>query len=227
MQGENNIQKIFSRNLKKLLSDRDVTQLELSKYLGVSNTTVYNYVNGFNMPRMDKIDKICDFFGISRSTLIEDGEPDDSQSTLNLPKDEPILEKSKKIVKIPVLGTIAAGIPIEAIENIEDYEELIISNSESEKNYFCIKVKGDSMEPRIKNGDLIICKKQSDVDNGDIAAVLVNGHEATVKKIKKDANGIWLIPNNPMYEPRFYNNAEINSCPVTILGKVIELRGKF
>lgn len=206
--------------LKELRKENNYSQEDIANYLDITQGAYAHYEGGRTNPPFKIIAKLSKLYNVSVEYLM-------ALSDDRKPQDEPILEKSKKIVKIPVLGTIAAGIPIEAIENIEDYEELIIPNSESEKNYFCIKVKGDSMEPRIKNGDLIICKKQSDVDNGDIAAVLVNGHEATVKKIKKDTNGIWLIPNNPMYEPRFYNNTEINSYPVTILGKVIELRGKF
>ena len=83
------------------------------------------------------------------------------------------------------------------------------------------------MEPRIKDGDVVIVQKQDDCDSGDVAVVLVNGDEATVKRIKKEPEGIMLIPNNPSYEPKFYSNAEIENLPVKILGKVVELRAKF
>lgn len=84
------------------------------------------------------------------------------------------------------------------------------------------------MEPRILDGDVVIVKKQEDVESGDVAIVLVNGNEATVKRVKKQKNGITLIANNiSVYEPHYYSNEEIEDLPVRILGKVVELRGKF
>ncbi|MGM9621735.1 MAG: LexA family protein, partial [Butyricicoccus porcorum] len=92
--------------------------------------------------------------------------------------------------------------------------------------HFGLRVRGQSMEPRILEGDVIIVRKQEDVDSGDTAIVLVNGYEATVKKIKKTDEGIALIPNNPAFDTIFYSNREIVELPVQILGKVVELRGK-
>ena len=83
------------------------------------------------------------------------------------------------------------------------------------------------MSPRFLEGDVVIVKKQNNIENGEIAIVLVNGNEATVKKIKKMDNGIMLIPLNNSYEPIFYNVDEINTLPVQIIGKVVELRGKI
>ena len=84
------------------------------------------------------------------------------------------------------------------------------------------------MEPRMLEGDVVIVKRQDDVESGDVAIVLVNGDEATVKKIKKMDTGITLIATNTsVYEPHFYSNEEIETLPVQILGKVVELRGKF
>ena len=90
-----------------------------------------------------------------------------------------------------------------------------------------MRVKGSSMEPRIREGDVVIVRKQEDVNTGDTAVVLVNGDSATVKRIKKEPGGISLIPNNPAYDVKFYSNAEIITTPVTIIGRVVELRGKF
>lgn len=84
------------------------------------------------------------------------------------------------------------------------------------------------MEPRMMEGDVVIVRRQDDVDSGDVAIVLVNGNEATVKRIKKQEDGITLIATNTsVYEPHFYSNKEIQSLPVQILGKVVELRGKL
>lgn len=206
--------------LKELRLENNYSQEEVANYLYITQGAYAHYEGGRSQPPLKIIAKLATLYNVSVEYLM-------AITDNRKPLKDPILGDAKKIIKVPVLGTIAAGVPIEAIENIEDYEDVIVPKSENEKSYFCIRVKGNSMEPRIKDGDLIICKKQNDVDTGDIAAVLVNGHEATVKKIKKDENGIWLIPNNPMYETRFFSNNEISSYPITILGKVVELRGKF
>ena len=128
---------------------------------------------------------------------------------------------------IPVLGDVAAGIPIETVENIVDYEEIDAALA-STGEFFGLRIKGDSMEPRIREGDVVIVRKQSDADTGDTAVILVNGDSATVKRIKKEPDGdLWLIPNNPAYDTRHYTPEEIQHLPVSIIGKVVELRGKF
>ena len=127
---------------------------------------------------------------------------------------------------IPVLGKVVAGYPIEAVENILDYEE-ISDEMAQQGDFFALQVKGDSMEPRIKEGDVVIVRKQEDVDSGDIAIMLVNGDEATIKKVQKFSGGINLIPSNSSYEVITYTNKEVLSLPVRCLGKVVELRAKF
>ena len=135
-------------------------------------------------------------------------------------------ENPAAILSVPVLGDVAAGIPIEAIQDIVDYEELDKAMTGT-GDYFGLRLKGDSMEPRMRDGDVVIVRKQSDAENGDIVVAMVNGDNATVKRIKKGLSGITLIPNNPAYDPMFYTNEEIAQLPVRILGKVVELRAKF
>lgn len=120
-----------------------------------------------------------------------------------------------------------AGIPLDAIEEIIDYEEIPKSMSATGE-FFALQVKGDSMLPTLKDGDVVIVKKQPTVDSGDIAIVLVNGNEATVKEVKESPGGITLIGHNvAVYTPQFYSNEEIKSLPVEVLGKVVEMRRKF
>lgn len=128
--------------------------------------------------------------------------------------------------RIPVLGSVPAGIPIEAIQDVIDYEE-IDSDTASKGEYFALKIKGDSMEPRICEGDVVIVKKQDDVESGDIAIVMVNGNDATIKRLIKYQDGIRLIPSNPVYEPIYFTNKEILEKPVKVIGKVIENRQKY
>lgn len=129
-------------------------------------------------------------------------------------------------VWVPVLGKIAAGIPIEAVEEILDYEEIPASLA-SQGEFFALKVSGNSMEPRILDGDVVIVRQQSDADSGEVVVVIVNGEAVTVKRIKKRPEGIMLMPTNPAYTTMFYSNKEIEELPVVIIGKVVELRGKF
>lgn len=132
-----------------------------------------------------------------------------------------------KGVKIPVLGCIATGIPIETTEDILDYEEITPELAATGK-FFALKIHGRSMEPRMLDGDVVIVKRQDDVESGDIAIILVNGNEATVKRVKKQTDGITLIATNTsVYEPHFYSNKEIKKLPVQILGKAVELKGKL
>jgi repressor LexA len=94
--------------------------------------------------------------------------------------------------------------------------------------FFGLRIKGSSMEPRIRDGDVVIVRRQEDAETSDTAVILVNGDSATVKRIKKDPDGsLWLLPNNPAYDPQHYSPAEIATLPVRIIGKVVELRGKF
>ena len=127
-------------------------------------------------------------------------------------------------VSIPVFASVQAGLPLEAVENIVDYEE-ISPNLQGE--YFALRIKGDSMTPRICEGDVVIVKKQPDIESGSVAIVLVNGYEATVKKVIKGRDYITLIGFNPSFEPITYTKQEIETLPVQIIGKVIEIRGKL
>lgn len=133
---------------------------------------------------------------------------------------------SKKGFSINVLGRVAAGIPIEAITDIIDTEEITEELAKT-GTFFGLKIKGNSMEPRILDGDIVIVRQQSDAENGDIVIATVNGDDATCKRLRKYRDGIELISNNPSYEPMYYSNEEIESKPVRIIGKVVELRGKF
>ena len=137
--------------------------------------------------------------------------------------------KIEKGVRIPVLGKVAAGIPIEAIENYntDEWEE-IPEEMASKAEYFALKIQGESMEPKFSDGDVVIVRKQDDLESGEIGVVIINGSDATVKKVMKQDNGILLVASNQsVYPPKFYDNKTINSLPVKILGKVVELRAKF
>ena len=208
-----NQQEIISENLKRLLDEHDTTQKALAQYLSLSSQAVNRWVLGISAPNMDKIDGICKFFGISNEELLVE-QPDVANAIRT------------KGVKIPVLGYVAGGIPLEMVTDIIDDEEIPIELART-GTMFGLKIRGDSMTPRIKDGDVVIVRSQPDVDSGQIAIVAVNGDTATCKQIKKHHDGIELIPFNPSHPTRFFSHEQVTRIPVTIIGKVVELRAKF
>lgn len=201
--------KFFSSNLRKYMSLNNKTQVDLINDLGFNKSAVSTWCNGTRLPRMDKVDALAKYFGIRRSDLIEDKS-----------------ESKIKPTTIPVLGSVPAGIPIEAIQDIIDYEEIDAATA-AKGEYFALQVKGSSMEPRICEGDIVIVRKQDDVESGEIAIVMVNGDNATIKRLLKYEDGIRLMPTNPAYEPLYFTNDEILEKPVKVIGKVIENRQKY
>lgn len=127
---------------------------------------------------------------------------------------------------IPVLGRVAAGSPIEAYEDVLDWVE-IPDNMASSGEYFALKIQGDSMEPQISSGDNVIVRRQDTAEDGDHVIALINGNDATCKRLKKYKDGIALISNNPAYSPMYFSGTEVESTPVLILGVVVESRHKF
>lgn len=191
------------------MSLNNKTQVDLINDLGFNKSAVSTWCNGTRLPRMDKVDALAKYFGIRRSDLIEDKS-----------------ESKIKPTTIPVLGSVPAGIPIEAIQDIIDYEEIDAATA-VKGEYFALQVKGSSMEPRICEGDIVIVRKQDDVESGEIAIVMVNGDNATIKRLLKYEDGIRLMPTNPAYEPLYFTNDEILEKPVKVIGKVIENRQKY
>lgn len=200
----------MGNNLKKYLKINNISRNQLSESLGISYSTISDWINGKAYPRIDKIEMMANYFGINKSDLVE----------------EHFTEQKPQGLKIPVLGTVAAGIPISAVEDILDYEE-VPQSWENQGEFFGLRIKGDSMQPKIDDGDVVIVRQQSDANSGDTVIALVNGDDATCKKLQKTENGIMLVSTNPNYLPMFYSNEEIATKPVVILGKVVELRSKF
>ena len=198
--------RIFSKNLNYYISNSGKQQKEIAVDLGISPTT-------FNTWCVGKVQAIADYFNIGKSDLIDD-------------KSNLIGKRTKKGIVINVLGRVAAGIPIEAIEDIIDTEEISEELAKT-GDFFGLQIHGDSMEPRMCEGDIVIVRKQEDAESGDIVIAMVNGDDATCKRLRKYRDGIELISNNPAYKPMFFSNREIAEKPVKIIGKVVELRGKF
>lgn len=198
--------------LIEALNNTSLKQADLVRMTGIDKSSISLYFSGKVIPKGDKLYKLSIALGVTPEWL----------SGFNVP----MTPKDKRTFKIPVLGTVRAGYPAEAVENILDYEE-ITEEMASNGEYFALRVNGDSMEPRFVDGDVVIVRKQEDVDSGDIAIMLVNGDEATIKKVQKFDGGINLIPSNTAYDVLTYSNKDIEQLPVQCIGKVIELRAKF
>ena len=200
---------IMANNIRFYLSQNGISQTEICQTLGFSMSTFSDWVHARTYPRIDKIELMANYFGIEKSDLVEER------------------TKSQRAgVAINVLGRVAAGIPINAITEIIDTEE-ISEDLAKTGDFFAPKIKGDSMDPRIVDGDVVIVKQQEDAENGDTVIALVNGDDAVCKRLRKYRDGLELISNNPAYAPMFFDKETIETKPVRIIGKVVELRGKF
>ncbi len=204
---------MFSNNLKVHRKRAGLTQVELANKLHVANGTVAMWETGKREPNFETIQKIAELFNVTVDDLIGSSR-------------EGIAPSKKKGVKIPVLGRVAAGIPITAIEEVLDYEEIEESLAKT-GDFYGLQIRGTSMEPKFSEGDVVIVRQQSDVESGEIAIVLVNGDDATCKCVVKHENGLSLISLNPSFPPKFFTDQEVEQLPVRIIGRVMELRAKF
>ena len=203
--------------IKELRLAKNITQEELGKVLNVQKAAISKYENGRVEPSIEVLKLASKFFDVSTDYLL--GRSDSPIVSCASPSKE-------KTIRIPILGRVAAGNPIGAIEEIIGWEE-IPKKLAAGSTCFALRVCGRSMEPRILAGDIVIVRQQPNVDSGDIAVVLIGNEEATLKRVKKQKDGIILVANNPaVYEPHFYSNREIKNSPVRILGKVVEIRCK-
>ncbi len=199
---------MFFKRLKELRVSRNMTQSQLADLLGVAKSTVSMYENGRREPDLETLEAIADIFNVDLNSLASSK---DTNVFFKIPNIMPLPET--KVV--PLLGDIACGEPILATENIADYVKIDMSVDAD----FALRCKGDSMiNARIFDGDIVYIRQQSDVDDGEIAAVLI-GEEATLKKVYKTESKIVLRPCNPMYEDIVYSCDELND--IRILGKAI------
>ena len=217
-----------TERINQLMKEKRLRQIDVlnlakpfqQKYnIKFSKSHLSQYVNGKSNPDNEKIFLLSKVFGVTEAWLLG----------YNVPRYERIENTGPQTpqgLKIPVLGTVAAGIPISAVEEILDYEE-VPQSWKNQGEFFGLRIKGDSMKPDINHGDTVIVRKQSTANNGDVVITLVNGDDVTCKKFEKLDNGIILISNNSEYSPMYFSNEEVVTKPVVILGRVVELRRKF
>lgn len=207
----------FGENLRRLRIKNNLSMDEFcddfnTKFdSGLNKSTVSRYERSLQEPMMSTACNIAKYFNVDVLELLYEPQG-------GAPK--------TKGVRIPVLGKVAAGVPIEAIEDVIDYEEIPESMSRS-ADYFGLQIRGDSMEPQLEENDVIIVRQQETAESGEIVVALINGNDATVKRLKRSTDGIMLIPNNPQYEPLYFSNSEIERLPVRIIGKAVEVRRKL
>ena len=194
--------------LKSLRLQNNKTQTDMAKILNVAKSTVSMYERNQREPGADILKKYAQTFDVTLDYILGNERPVEGQD----------------YITINVYGSIPAGIPIEAIEEITDTEDLSLKEYDKNKTYLGLKVDGDSMYPKYLDGDTVIIEKTPDCETGTDAAVYVNGYEATLKTVIKNENGtITLRPINPTYSPTTYGEGD---DPVRILGVVKEIRRK-
>lgn len=203
---------VMAKNIRSQMESAGVTATDVCSTLGIPMATFSDWIHAKTYPRIDKVEMLANYFGVSKADLIE--EP-------ATPKDAVPYEPRHKA---PILGTIPAGYPVLAFEDILGYEDIPYSD---EKNYFFLKVHGNSMEPLINTGDMVLIRKQRFAENGQIVAARVNGDEATLKRYKRQDNTVLLLPENQEYNPYVISAKDFDSGYASIIGVVVELRRKF
>ena len=202
--------------ISELRKKLGISQAELSKKLGVAQNTISNWENGNRQPDNDILNKLADIFNTTIDYILG-REENISPATLE-----------RSVVDVNVYGTIPAGIPIEAIEDVIGTEQIPASWLSGGREYFALVVRGDSMYPSYLDGDTVIVRKESTCQTGDDCVVYVNGYDATLKRVKlHDDGSIEICPLNPNYAPRRYSRDEAAALPVQIGGVVVELRRRM
>ena len=196
--------------IKELRNEQNIKQAELASVVKVSQAALSGYETGKYEADIETYKRIADYFSVSLDYLL-------GKETL-----------PSNAIKIPVLGSVPAGIPLEAIEDVIDWEEIPQSLASGGKEYFALQVEGDSMYPDYLPGDIVIVQKTPVCASGDDCVVYVNGYDASLKQVRLDEKHgtLTIVPKNPSYPPRTFSKEEIQSLPVTIAGVVVELRRK-
>ncbi len=206
----------LGENIRYLRIKNGFSQDDIAEKLGYkSYTTIQKWESGVSEPPIKKLKELSELFKTDMNEMANS----DMTSVSLAPS-------TRHAVIINVLGRVAAGIPIEAVTDIIDTEEIPADMAKT-GTFFGLQIHGDSMEPRMCDGDVVIVRQQDDAESGDIVIALVNGDDATCKRLRKYRDGIELISNNPAYAPMFFSNEDVINKPVRIIGKVVELRGKL
>ena len=215
------VENSIASQIKKLRKSRGWTQPQLADQLSVSKQTISNWETGIKVPRMGSLQKLADLFNVRIGEITNASIDDNDISKINKPSNVIYpLSDSLQRVRIPIIGEIACGDPITAEENIEGYTEETFERPIPSGNLFALRCKGHSMEPTIHDGALVTIREQPTVEDGEIAAVLVDGdNEATLKRVKHQGDLIMLMPDNKEYDPIILDK----NNPGRIVGKAVHV----
>ena len=203
---------IMAENMRYYLNKLDIPRTKLAEMLGVSYSSVTGWVNGESYPRIDRIEAMAKIFKVNKSDLVEKRGVEEKRI-------ETIVEPIYKTVQIPVLSHIACGEPLLIEENATEYVTEPINQLPNGKCFY-LRVQGDSMMPTIPDRSLVLVRSQPEVENDEIAAVvLLDTNEATLKRVKYVSGQILLMPDNPKYEPIVLNG----NRPAKIVGKAVRI----
>lgn len=194
----------FATRIRVLLKQRGMTAQRFEKEVGLANGYIHNAEVRGTLPKSDILFRMAEYLGVTPEFLL--GNEQKSNARL-----------------IPLVGRVAAGVPISAVENVIGQEE-ISEKLAATGEFFALKIKGDSMSPTICDGDVVVVRQQDTADSGDIVIALVNGDDGVCKTFRRTGTAVMLISINPVYDPMIFTQDEIDTVPVRILGKVIELR---
>lgn len=208
---EKELKRIISARLNELLAKTSYRKADVVRQTGISESTVYDYFGGKTLPSPESIEKIARFFHVSKEEI--------DPRFASLPENLTPVDQSK-LVKIPLIGHIACGEPITADQNIEGYITEYFPESVDPDSIFALKCEGESMEPYILDGDIAYIRQQPEVEDGEIAAVLVDGDtKATLKRVKRVGDQVILTPDNPRFNPIVLDADH----PGKIIGKMIKM----
>lgn len=214
------VNKYIGNKIKGFREKKNLTQEDLAEFLETTSQTISRYEKGDRKTNHDVLFKLAEYFKISINDFFPEIHFDNAK----------LIELDTDTIKIPVLGRIPAGIPFEAIEDTYtiDYEEIPKDWIKGGKEYFALKLDGDSMEPEYHDKDIVIFLKANDCESGQDCCIKINGFDATFKRVKKQENGIMIIPlnenNSTGFSTTFYTNEDIINMPIEIIGVVKQIR---
>ena len=213
----------FANRLNKAMKLRNIKAIELSEKANIPKSAISQYLSGLYEAKQKSIFKLASVLNVSEGWLMGLDVPMKRNFDKNI---QGMDEKTEGSAVVFVYGTIPAGTPIECIEDIIDTEEIPADMLKGGKQYFGLKVKGNSMYPEYLDGDVLILEKVEDCESGQDCVVMVNGNDGIFKRVIKNENNIILQPLNPEYQPLVFTKEQIEQLPIRIIGKVVELRRK-
>lgn len=215
------VENTIASQIKRLRKSRGWTQPQLADRLSVSKQTISNWETGIKVPRMGSLQKLADLFDVKIGEITNASIERSDRAKKHRPSNViyPVGSGFERRT-IPIIGEIACGDPITAEENIEGYTEEIFEKPVPSGTLFGLRCKGNSMEPTIHDGSIVTIREQPDVEDDEIAAVLIDDdNEATLKRVKHQGDSVILIPDNKEFPPIILNKDN----PGRILGKVIHV----